>query len=339
MRKSLALLLLGVSTAQAATGPLTQANKDAILAKHNALRAGVSAPCTAADMETLVWDSTLEAASQVWADGCVGDHDQNRGSVGENLFMAMPTSDYTEDQLVGGVQAWYDEIQDTEWSTSSAGLKSKVYNDPQTTCQSYDGNTGACMIGHFTQVIWAKSNKLGCAVKTCSGGMTISGNSYAGGVLLVCRYTPVGNIAHRTNGILIPYMYGSKCATCSGSCSTAGLCDAGTTPNRCRDGTEDGWPYRMNGVDYTSCTDLEAAFAGWCANFEAAAGPACQLTCGVCTEPAGLGTASCGGNNGGSPSPPAPGTVPTKSSMSAPGAQFMPLRSALLVLGAVTARR
>jgi len=150
------VLSMGV-TQTAAT--LTQAMKDAILKKHNDLRAAVKpphAPCTAADMETLVWDSALETAAQTYADKCIGDHDPALTSMGgstshgENLFMQFPGTDFTQDQLLTkGVQGWYDEYKDTEWTLDSKGLNSKKYTDTSK-CQSPDTANSACFIGHFT---------------------------------------------------------------------------------------------------------------------------------------------------------------------------------------------
>ena len=49
--------------------------------------------------------------------------------------------------------------------------------------------------GHFTQVVWRDSAKLGCAKNTCSLG----GNS---GPLWACEYAPPGNFNAGNPGVL-----------------------------------------------------------------------------------------------------------------------------------------
>merc|ERR1719440_1493850 len=141
----------------------------------------------------------------------------------------MDSTSYTQQHLLdSGVYGWYSELRDTEWTATAVNSKAGRNG---AACISPDG-TDKCFIGHYTQVVWAKSNKLGCGLKVCSSGLTVSGTSYASGVILVCRYTPMGNSADRVNGIDIPYMYGAPCAACSGSC-TNNLCTS--APNRCKD--------------------------------------------------------------------------------------------------------
>lgn len=48
--------------------------------------------------------------------------------------------------------------------------------------------------GHFTQVVWKSTTLLGCAVATCSSGLRGQGFSWAKGTLVVCRYSPAGNV-------------------------------------------------------------------------------------------------------------------------------------------------
>lgn len=131
------------STASSAGNAAQQA-----LAKHNELRAQHCVP-------ELQWDAQIAATAQAWADQCVWQHSGNQ-SYGENL--AMATSGY---QSVGQmVQNWYDEI-------SSYDFGAGQYSD---------------QTGHFTQVVWRSSTKLGCGVASCNGND-----------LLVCNYAGPGN--------------------------------------------------------------------------------------------------------------------------------------------------
>jgi uncharacterized protein YkwD len=45
---------------------LTESLQDAIVNKHNELRAGVTVPCTASDMVELEWDADLAIAASAW---------------------------------------------------------------------------------------------------------------------------------------------------------------------------------------------------------------------------------------------------------------------------------
>ena len=60
----------------------------------------------------------------------------------KKIFLCPPFSTLCK------VQAWYDEVKD--WPAANVGSFSSV------------GATG--VIGHYTQVIWAESKKVGCGV-------------------------------------------------------------------------------------------------------------------------------------------------------------------------------
>lgn len=129
-----------------------------ILNIHNVDRARHSA-------SPLVWDSTVAAAAAKWAAGCKWAHTPNN-PYGQNIaagtwdtFGAKDTTDL-----------WYDEY------------KLYDYNKAQ-----YSDATG-----HFTQMVWKGSKKLGCAIQKCTAqqmGLGSSGNAN----FVVCNYDPPGN--------------------------------------------------------------------------------------------------------------------------------------------------
>ena len=111
------------------------------LAKHNEYRAIHDAP----DMKV---DKTAAESAQAWAEGLAStgtfEHSTSdeRDGCGENLAMS---SDATTMETTGeAVKMWYDEITDPGYDFEDPGFSSGT--------------------GHFTQVVWKGSTKLGCGV-------------------------------------------------------------------------------------------------------------------------------------------------------------------------------
>ncbi|ODV86402.1 hypothetical protein CANARDRAFT_196438, partial [[Candida] arabinofermentans NRRL YB-2248] len=132
---------------------------DIYLAKHNAYRALHS------DTPAMTWDADLESVAQGYADEYTcsgnlvhsGNSDVDGTSIGENLA-------YGYDFLTAGaVKGWYDEIEYYDYS--NPGYVESA--------------------GHFTQLVWKSSTKLGCGYKNC-------GSYY--GYYIVCNYSPEGNL-------------------------------------------------------------------------------------------------------------------------------------------------
>ena len=107
----------------------------------------------------MVYDKDLAADAMVWSMYLASinklEHDQKDTGQGENLAWSSDSAKAMSDWAT---RAWYDtEIDDYD------------YSDP-----GYQSGTG-----HFTQVVWVGSTKLGCA-------------EYSNYV--TCRYSPQGNI-------------------------------------------------------------------------------------------------------------------------------------------------
>lgn len=126
---------------------------------HNDARAEVGAP-------PLVWDDKLAAFAQEWADHLVakggGLEHRTDNKYGENLAGYMPE---TGMRPVHGAKLWYDEIKNYD-----AVNNTKV--DPN-----------GVAIGHYTQMVWRKSTKVGFGIAMGNDGMAI----------LCANYDPVGN--------------------------------------------------------------------------------------------------------------------------------------------------
>lgn len=136
-------------------------NIDKVLAAHNTLRREVG-------VAPLEWSSTLAANAQSWADNLMGRSrvgalafEHSNSSAGENLLTGNSPGSAPEQRIL---MAW--------------GEKEKVNFDPQSR-KCYPGR----VCGHYTQVVWRKTTKVGCGVAINSGGEYI----------LVCQYDPAGN--------------------------------------------------------------------------------------------------------------------------------------------------
>ncbi|KAK7092162.1 uncharacterized protein [Littorina saxatilis] len=170
---------------------LDQTLKDHILKVHNDYRAKQGA----SNMPKLEWDSTLESGAQEWADKCVFKHK----GMGENLAWNSAVTDPEEKLIDTAMENFYNEYKRYSYGTTGCG------------------NYNAC---HYTQIVWAKTTKVGCATKMCDG----LANAYNKKTwFLVCRFDPVGNWGGEK-----PYEKGTACSACQGATCEGGLCVGGT---------------------------------------------------------------------------------------------------------------
>jgi hypothetical protein len=129
-----------------AAPPGLPADLAAVLARHNERRAKHGAP-------PMVWDADLDSQAQAYAATCPSGHSHAAGQ-GENLAWGHAS-------LVAAADAWYDEVASYD------------YGNP-----TFSGSTG-----HFTQMVWKASTRLGCG-----------SNGGCGMKTYVCRYAPAGNV-------------------------------------------------------------------------------------------------------------------------------------------------
>lgn len=142
---------------------LSPSNVAAYLAAHNRWRTNYGTPL--AD-----WDNAVAAYAQEWADHLAGmnafEHRTN-GQYGENIWMGT-AGRYGPDQVV---DSWGSEVR--FWDVACSG-------GIQVCCQ---GGWQNC--GHFTQVVWYASVRVGCGKATSAQGNDI----------VVCNYAPPGNFS------------------------------------------------------------------------------------------------------------------------------------------------
>jgi len=137
------------------------------VAAHNAARAEVG-------VGPLTWDPALAEIARAWVTRCVDveaptglvDHNAGRSNgyptyVGENIYGA------------GGQASGTDAVR--LWVSEKAN-----YNHATNTCAA------GRVCGHYTQVVWRNTTKVGCALHTCPGLQY--------GATVVCDYAPGGNV-------------------------------------------------------------------------------------------------------------------------------------------------
>lgn len=136
--------------------PLTKAEIESLLERHNYWRADVGVD------EKLEWSDEMAKLAADWAKklkrkGCAFEHRPNN-KFGENLFKG--TTGHFDAAYV--VDAWAGEKAD--------------YNYNRNKCKP------GKMCGHYTQIVWKTTKKVGCAKIECDG--------YD---VWVCNYDPPGN--------------------------------------------------------------------------------------------------------------------------------------------------
>ncbi|XP_074353601.1 pathogenesis-related protein 1A-like [Apium graveolens] len=142
---------------------LAQNSPQDYLDAHNAARAAVN-------VQPIEWDQTVADYAMNYANqrsgDCVLQH--SGGQYGENIY-GGPGAGLGGFTAKDAVAAWVGEQQ------------------------YYDYNSNTCAqgeeCGHYTQVVWRNSVKLGCARIECMND---------GGLFVICSYDPPGNYVGQT---------------------------------------------------------------------------------------------------------------------------------------------
>ncbi|KFM60493.1 Venom allergen 5, partial [Stegodyphus mimosarum] len=150
----------------------------------------------AANMLEMVWDDELAAVAQKHAEQCNFQHDCSdcrrveRFRVGQNIYIAMNSEPPKKQDWDRVIKDFYDEV-----STFNRNyIKPFVFG-------SY---------GHFTQVVWAETWKVGC-------GYVLYKDPQWYNSFFVCNYGPAGNWM---DGEM--YKAGKTCSACpEGTCCGA----------------------------------------------------------------------------------------------------------------------
>jgi len=204
--------------AQTVKRELSDKDKQAIVDKHNELRrkvakglekGGKPGPQPAAsDMLLMVWDDELATIAQRWADQCTFGHDSMRdtkeGYAGQNAALSSSSAEMSDDALAASyadaTTSWYDEV-------SSPGFNKDNINP-------FVFDSGS---GHYSQVVWGSSGKVGCGSVYYKDGS----GSFPYSQIIICNYFAGGNLMGGTM-----YNEGKACSACPAEHPTCsdGLC-------------------------------------------------------------------------------------------------------------------
>ncbi|XP_034330686.2 peptidase inhibitor 16 [Magallana gigas] len=192
MKSPCLMLLLALYVCSYASA-LTQFEQG-FLDAHNAKRRIVNP--SAANMKELKWSAELAIVAQNYANKCTTEHNPYRNQqasfqeVGENLY----------------------------WNTAQVSPSTAVDSwDNEKNYYNYGSNTcsPSKFCGHYTQVVWAETEYVGCAVAFCN---PLDGFTHPSAYHYVCNYGESGN----TLGVK-PYVSGT-CQCPSGYSCNNNLC-------------------------------------------------------------------------------------------------------------------
>ncbi|PHH61176.1 hypothetical protein CDD81_699 [Ophiocordyceps australis] len=145
---------------------VSQDVKDMAVEKHNSYRSKHQAG-------PLEWDQGLADEAWNWinrSDKCILGHPSDK-DYGQNLYLSRRSNDFTDssvfDDVSASIDSWYNEIRLHDFSRN--------YFVKET--------------GHFTQLVWKSTERVGCATRLCEGE-----NGEWNSMVTGCNYFPAGNM-------------------------------------------------------------------------------------------------------------------------------------------------
>jgi pathogenesis-related protein 1 len=135
---------------------------------HNAVRRDAQPPPTP-PLPPLTWSPDAASIAQAWADGCTYQHNSGRGDRGENIAASAPPNRWS---IADAIAAWASEAQDYDYARNTCAAGKQC--------------------GHYTQIVWRTTRRVGCAHRTCFTGSPF-GAQLPSWDYWVCDYEPPGN--------------------------------------------------------------------------------------------------------------------------------------------------
>ncbi|ETN77099.1 SCP-like protein [Necator americanus] len=142
------------------------------------------------------YDCEVEKTAMNNAKQCVFKHSQpnQRKGLGENIFMSSDSGMDKAKAAEQASKAWFGELAE-----KGVGQNLKL-----------TGGLFSRGVGHYTQMVWQETVKLGCYVEACSNMCYV-----------VCQYGPAGNMMGKDI-----YEKGEPCSKCENCDKEKGLCSA-----------------------------------------------------------------------------------------------------------------
>ncbi|KAL5103436.1 Glioma pathogenesis-related protein 1 [Taenia crassiceps] len=183
MSSALVLVSLVVLLSTATCQWPTNVERAHILEAHLRVRENVIP--RASNMLLMRYSSAMECLAAYWASFCRFEHPNPslypwyRG-IGQNLAIHSGFKPHLTESVCGweGERKFFD----------------------------FFNNTCSKVCGHYTQLVWANSDQVGCAMRRCDGIKPHWSNPQ---YLTVCQYKPGGNYIGQR-----PYVYGHSCSRC-----------------------------------------------------------------------------------------------------------------------------
>ncbi|KAL2884180.1 hypothetical protein SGCOL_000119 [Colletotrichum sp. CLE4] len=145
----------------------------AAIDSHNIHRSNHSAPA-------LTWDADLASYALITAKTCVFEHDMTTGGGGYGQNLAMWGA--TGSENLGEAKAAQRAITE-QWYNGELNLYTGYG-------QASPDMTNFLQWGHFSQLVWVDTTKVGCGVYYCAAGTLSSIGSW----YTVCNYKSQGNV-------------------------------------------------------------------------------------------------------------------------------------------------
>jgi hypothetical protein len=161
------------------TNPLSQDLINAFVTAHNQARSGPLNPTPSPALPPVTWDYVLADSAYNYTIKCQGSggllsHNANRTTdyqalggtdsyVGENIYATTGRTVQPAD----AVTSWMSEAPDYDYATNNISAA-----------------------GHYTQVVWRQSVRIGCAIFDCPSSLTYHNT-------VLCDYAPGGNITNQ----------------------------------------------------------------------------------------------------------------------------------------------
>lgn len=198
-----------MASTTASSGGLSLAQRNAVLNTHNDLRSTLAKGTaqnktgtmpTGTNIIQLSYDTGLETTAENWANQCTFEHSDSttvRNGAGENLYWTSSLTIDFATVLVEACNFWWKELVDL-------GIQSSLI------LTNEEFGKG---IGHWSQMAWRSTAKLGCSVNVCSNATYV-----------VCHYSPAGNILDE-----LVYQPGTSCADCATAYGSGASCNSASS--------------------------------------------------------------------------------------------------------------